>query len=61
MYKVLQLLLLLRICHHSTFSHNSLVLSLPAHHPAHFPVIILQGAEVIIAGLYMCERENQKR
>lgn len=48
----------LHICHHS-FTHNRLVLSLPAQSPAQFPVIISQGGEVIITGLYVCVRENQ--
>lgn len=46
------------ICHHPSSAHNSMVLSLPAHHPAQFPVIISQRAEVIITGLRLCVWER---
>ena len=47
---------LFHICHHPSSAYNSIVLSLPAHHPAQFPVIISQRAEVIITGLRFCVR-----
>lgn len=51
--------LLLHTCR-STSTHNSLLLNLPAHRPAQFPVIIFQRARVRISLNSVCVREKLK-